>query len=114
MGAVGIIQSILNGTQGSKPWAMRNHGDIYEIIEATLKERGFSSAAITWLKGHALQNEKGRRAIAQGLLSKEEALLHEQVDDDASSLRTGAQRLHGLMLHQYAQVQAKRDREHKE
>jgi hypothetical protein len=113
-GAVAIVQSILNGTQGTKPWAMRNHGDIYEIIETTLRERGFSSAAITWLKGHALQTEKGRKAIEQGILSKEEALLHEQVDEDASSMKLGAQRLHGLMLHQYAQVQAKRDREYKE
>jgi hypothetical protein len=52
-------------TPSSKPWALRNNGDLFQRIEDTLKQRGFDSIRLSWIKGHAKDSD-----VLKGLISQ--------------------------------------------
>lgn len=99
---VKTVNEILCNMQCShaKPWALRSNGDLFQRIEDTLKQRGFESIRLSWIKGHATSQH-----VDEGLITQWQKDQHEITDKVAREL---AQELHSDELHEYIQIQRKR------
>lgn len=89
----------------AKPWELRSNGDLFKQIEETLKQRGFESIRLTWIKGHAVEED-----VLKGKITRWQADQH-KINEEANKF---AQKLHPHTLHEYIQVQKERTKGYKQ
>lgn len=96
-----VIEILCNlHTPFAKPLALRCNVDLFQRIEDTLKQRGFESIRLSWIKGHATNKD-----VDEGLITQWQKYQHAITDKVARQL---AQELHSDELHAYIQIQRKR------
>ena len=83
-----------------KQWPLHKDGDLWEVFEKAVKERGHKSVKATWVKGHATEAH-----IAKGITTDEHRIGNNNADHAASKI---GQRIHTDSNHQLAGVQQAR------